>query len=501
METNGLKHREAEVKGAVGILVPAKRVHKIRHESFDEAVLEETRDDGSWTLGDNQLEVKFAALSKSMASNSQATGVSIDELLARKSSSSARAKPAASVAPPTTKATLEDVDDEDERLMGHTPLGLFTTPLVSQPAAEPETNTEETTVRRKRTGTSSTKGQSAKQASTPKRAAAKSHPDTPDSSKKRGRPKQDILETAKSILDDFQSASLGPPFFCRGLTSHKRFMERSLKMLSDRLKSDDFDDAESKEGAHKMLKQLTSCVNITKAWAKADSFSHGAATTFERSLSLFKLAPSVESPFPFALVKANLEYSAEIASDARSFWRLLRASALMDIGIAERDTTTIQRATIAEKIVTLCKDETLDIPKSMQSLLGAKTEQLDETIEGELSALVTVLARAPFDGLSDALRKVEGETSTIDHALMIWPSGRAVIREAHDYQKQIVESQALVLTITEALDGFDQSRQTLHEDEEWDADNVEQVLQHMRGITTHVADLAPPRRRADQSGA
>ena len=113
----------------------------------------------------------------------------------------------------------------------------------------------------------------------------------------RGRPKQDVLKTAKQVVSDFRAASAGEGYFGKA-NSHRRLMDRTLKALDQVELSEEV----ATEGKV-ILKQLRAATDVLKAWMRRGAMDKDVFAEFKRSVHYAKLSP--ESPLPFPRLLAG----------------------------------------------------------------------------------------------------------------------------------------------------------------------------------------------------
>lgn len=79
---NGLGHRFVDWGECKGVLVPGKRVWKVQRKTIMDSIVEQEVDSGEFQLGGDQLESLAADIAEAFLPDSEATGISLDTLVA-----------------------------------------------------------------------------------------------------------------------------------------------------------------------------------------------------------------------------------------------------------------------------------------------------------------------------------------------------------------------------------------------------------------------------------
>ena len=77
-KTNGLGHRVGQVMGETGVIVPGRKVKKIKRRKVQAARELIVDDDGTERLGEGQIQAKFEALCTSQFASLRPSGVTLD---------------------------------------------------------------------------------------------------------------------------------------------------------------------------------------------------------------------------------------------------------------------------------------------------------------------------------------------------------------------------------------------------------------------------------------
>jgi hypothetical protein len=124
-KTNGMGHRHGTVLGRSGIIIPGKKVVKVFRRQRQGQRLETDLDNGDFEVGENQLDSKFGGMINNLfGSLSGTSGISMDEILARKESadrlaSSSGPFASCSTPSPSKPGAAAFPIDEDDKLAGY----------------------------------------------------------------------------------------------------------------------------------------------------------------------------------------------------------------------------------------------------------------------------------------------------------------------------------------------------------------------------------------------
>lgn len=130
-QTNGHGHKYVDWGDIKGILVPAKKVWKIKRSRISQAEIRECVDNGEFQLGPGQLEQQMADIAGSFL-DQRATGVSLDELLA--GTSDDRRLPSAPVPPSSAAPAAAGAAPTGASMLSMFPGLSFTAPARPAPA-------------------------------------------------------------------------------------------------------------------------------------------------------------------------------------------------------------------------------------------------------------------------------------------------------------------------------------------------------------------------------
>ncbi len=422
--TNGLGHKKVTEEGVTGIKVPGPRVWKIKRARTAETKLTETKDIGSFPMGEGQLEERFTELGEHILGSFQrATGMSLDALFScpGSSSSSQPTGPRAAGQPPADCNQGGEVDEDDALLKRPclgigTGGGLSTVVAVAKsedsPAKQQENPKPKVTPRKKnRSETSAPLGFPAQTPPTSTGGGG-------DVKRGKGRPKRDLTQHMQILVKEFAECGPGEKFFSSTNKNHRRLLERAEKDINAAQVSDGKDTQLANEIAKK---QATAMSDITRAYMKTEAIDAAAVNTIEATMHFLSLEPKVpDQILPKFIQVACTRFKAQTAPDAKSFWE-----------IVEEQDPSEKAQMIAEKVVVVTKDAQMDAKRSLQVLCAARPA-LDPAVDRQLQhlALLALPEQYGDNEIEQAVAATSDSDLVISNSLALWPNGRAIIASA-----------------------------------------------------------------------
>ena len=239
-------HKRVKCMGEECVAVPGKRRVVVEQNVSDRIEHQETKDDGSFMLSDDQLGNMFEGMTSTLfAAFPSASGASLDELLSANTGHTV-SQPASSSR--TTPAQPNVSDDEDDNLLRSSGSLATSAACISSTPSQPEAPSPNPKGRQKLSRAGSAGSVSTPPSKKAKHAkAAKESPNSgpnasasmsmsPGADKKRGRPKVCSLGKCKKDLQDFSECEQGSKFFAAS-NNFRRAMEYSLRILKSEIAS------------------------------------------------------------------------------------------------------------------------------------------------------------------------------------------------------------------------------------------------------------------------
>jgi len=461
--TNGKGHKFGTWFGTSGVLVPARRIYELERsveESAEKRTVHDSSDNAANHIGDDQLQVKYNNFANALQLP-KATGMSSDSMLeallkSNRSSSSGSNGPA-SAAQAAPRPTDVCTDDGDDRLARRhmTSLNASLT-FGSFAASEPHASLD-CDVAPGGDG----KGEKAAPKRRPKakaipapQAAAPADAGGVASRGRKSDALADVLAKADRLINLAQSEDGEPGcFFKKSVTANRRMADT----LFGKLNAWKFTDGEEQKlipAQKAALKQLRSLADVAKVWVKSETFDDAVGVEFRRCIEFLAVGTHVPSPFPFWLPVANIQQCVVVTNDVNDFKKLLSKQYMLSTGIPEARIPPLQVDIVAQKLVSVAKDENMDTVPCIVAVMGyaLDVEMVDSTAHTQMQHVLVLVAAA--DNMSKvpvALQAASDPTQPIVAALKAWPTTRALVESAGLLHSDITAAEKALKSATPEL--------------------------------------------------
>ena len=128
------------------------------------------------------------------------------------------------------------------------------------------------------------------------------------SAKKRGRPTRDRLELAMSTINDFIETARDEKYFHSQINFRRALGTARDDFVASIGEKDGYPDDEEHRA---IAKQLQIAQDLSRAWAKAGSFTEVVSLVFVQSVGFAKLSPPCTSPCPGWLKQLYISFAVE----------------------------------------------------------------------------------------------------------------------------------------------------------------------------------------------
>jgi hypothetical protein len=493
-KTNGKGHSKGCLQGICGILVPAKRVHKITHTRGQQALLDRVVDNGNFMIGENQMEAKFEGLCNGALKRPESTGMTMDMMLKLGRRATHDESPASDrLETPSRgsgKRTPQSLD-EDEALASSS--GLFAkswTPTESSKAPRKMMALEGGEKPKARDA-----GGALRQTKSSGSGAARATPAVPaadaggDVAKKRGRPpRANFLDTCEEILGKVAVSEPDSVFFLKRVTAGRRLIERTLKDTEGHA-------ATLPEGPELVqfrvvIKRMQASHDVLKAWAKSEAFTAEVRSEFSRAVHFLGIAPTAETPFPRFLTDLALEDDALTTDNVASFLKIISRDNLTLHGFSSPLAVQEQQLRlIARKTISLSKDESLETGPSLtqfyKGLHSWDSSGFTDEMRKELADIIRLLNpnKEEITQFSASLASLLARSTQLMEALQAWPTSRQFIAAGTLFVKTYVAAKETIGQVEQTFSRLGEKFESLKETEPWAVGKGRDVADHVVALS------------------
>ena len=443
---NGLGHRYIDWGSVKGVLIPGKRVWKVKRAKVMKAEIQEEVDAGDFQLGPLQLESLMEDMGSAFIQE-RATGMSLDSLLG-----SSRHLP-----PPPAPALASAASSS----AAPTPssFSMFT----SWPGMQSTTqNHVSLAVPVPGGGMPSPAAKVRRCVASPQQPSASSGAGDP---KSRGRPKDDIKAKCNKLFVDFGVApESSARFFGAERKPHIKQITRLVADLGSALNTVE-GDADETQALNLMLKKTNAVLSLCRAYHAQKDFSKA----FEEVEIFAKMAPVVEDvPCPVWMHHLRYSHVVEKAVKPGEFWSLLAHLEMKKAKIEDKDFEAKQVEMICNKFLLILR---IDDHSAQATLISwsdpehIKRANVTVAVGENVDHVRTIATydnnQIGPDVLDTSVVFCKCVANKIAHVLMAVPVGRKLIESAGQHAARLrsaTKAARFAVAIVEGLDAaFDAS--------------------------------------------
>ena len=486
-ETNGLNHQVATVKGRKVVVVPGRKIWKVRRSHTQKVKVSQTMDTGGQNFTDHQVDEKATELVDMMRKfMPQAHGALGHDMLSASlasllfsSDAAMSATPAtvssASIASPRGSVAASARDEEKPTSLFSLGFGFDASGQAGHPlstaAGKPTTRARAFQVPAGATGANASASGAAQQ------SPEKSQGPTPGSDQKKrrtgeavpkavlaqeavlkgikGRPQKDPITTTDSTCKEFAETQPSFPTFASwfgtSFKANRRVVKRVCESLAERInKTDEKAEWESYSCQKKRLDAIIAVVDF----ASKNGVDHeGLFDVMESQDHFLALPPKAVVQWPTHLEQHRAQHRVRKSKTGADFIfgvKDLASKLPVDEQVPRQTSLT------AEKVIGLIKDD--DVVTALRNFFPASvtTSGLHADVAKQLDDVKLVAWYDDFSGtpLEDHCKRLElavahaGQTSLqISSALMVLPAGRSLVADAGAFAKKGLSTTMIVYRI------------------------------------------------------
>lgn len=467
-ETNGHGHRKGTLEGVYGVIVPGKKVTKIRRRTEIGTEMEIVLDNGSCLLSADQMEKSFKAISDGL-SLPVAVGTSSDKL----TPASERRRSALQVRMDETQTVVTDKQDTAT-------LGAFASSSlgclggdcggfgfqydVTQAADQlPRRSTESLasfgSVVNAGLGASPAakkgkRGAAASSPTLPRTAAGCTSPARPAQTRAaavgwgsggghsngkpgggRGRPGRDALATAKQQVEAFRSATFTDAVFSGEVSKkHKEFIKKLRQDVE--AKYQEGGDPNAVLENTKLFKQIT-CVQDLPATYLSKGKGELFAALVRQKKGFLQMEPVAEMPIPGFMSRAAHEYDAVAAPGNETFWKMISSESLRDAHFEDAAISKARETMAVKRAVMIVRDSEGNVTNSLYNfsfesctLPGSQQPPGLEDVKTISIAANSLMPLPPSNQVQAAITASRNSANRLVNCLTAFQRGRDMILEA-----------------------------------------------------------------------
>jgi len=476
--TNGLGHRRETIFGRDVVIVPGRRIWKVRRKQEFQNIVKQLIDDGRANIMDNQIERRAEEMEKVLSrfvphdavgatghDSFSSLSLSLSSLLRASthgsSSSSSSGPPPAQVAP--HDPTLSE---------GGTPsfgFGIFASggavglqqPSLGAPglqkqsppqgasnavAAAPAAPAQPAGLAGRKKTRGCTKATSATLAPAAKAPPVSSPAESSPALAGRGRPKRDLKIAADEVCDEFASLVEGHPQFSNWFGNEHKTNRRSIKKLVDDLKKhiDSTKDLEEYSILSKQRKRAEVVLAILD-FCNRNGVAHvGLVDLIDTQRHFLRMDPPATLVFPQYVTSSYYLLQVRACTEAADFWaRICEAGLHFPLEAVSKR----QSVAIGERVVALTKAADMQVqldrffPEKCDDLKLSKGDVRKQVMEVSLIVWCDRAATSELEDLSTelpkALESTKDPTKDIMHSLTVFPAGRELIASAAGFVAKV----------------------------------------------------------------
>jgi hypothetical protein len=444
--TNGKGHRKGTIEGVWGIVVPGKRVTKIRRKTELSVELEGVVDDGENILSADQMMTNFDALGADLLSVPQAVGTTIDKMV---STSDRR----------NQQLLLEgvaSVSGHPGKGQGANQTADANTPIKRSPSSSsfgPSFSFEELPAPHVslegspgNTGSAKARGKGTK-----KVPSTKAQPDRGETAKSTtatgkgrrvGRPPRDIMALTSQQAESWEAAEASDvTFFGPGAKTHKSYLAKLKGELQAKTQSSTTIGETTAATIH--FKTLASITDLQESCLVNGVKVKVFADLVESKRAFLRMDPQTELRMPRFMWRGVHEYRV-VSADLSVVWSLLTREKLLEARFDDADPMESRITLIISRLASIVRENENDYLEQLIKFTGG-SESLAKADRPASMSHVDVLAKAasksivlaPGSKIDEAVAATRDAGDRIAHSLTAFPNGRNVISLASSRKLQV----------------------------------------------------------------
>ena len=443
--TNGLGHKWADLgDGVQGILVPGKRVFKIKRARVLSAEIHQVADQGDFQLGPGQLEQAMTDIAAGFIAE-RATGVSLSDLVPQRESAASIAStgiaPAQSTPPPGASCS------SSQNPFGSM-MSFFShmTPGQSTPAQQGNQKTP----RRQQVSRPYTPPQ-APPVESPDKSSGAGGGSCGSAQRGRGRPREDVGSRAEKLFQEFVMAEKSHVRFFG--SERKTQLKALYRLIEDLTKAE----GETQDEAQVtrlviMRKKVSATMNLCKAFHKQSGFLEGYNEVF----MFAALPPKVEDvPCPAWMRQHAHRLRAQVAAAPNLFWALVMDTALHQAKFQDSEYALVQVQLIADRCIDIVRHDDGEVRGRLRDLLAPDIlshfeikDDLRHKCTPTYNVSIFDSPALTLDIMEASIKQMEDPGDSIGSAVLTFPAGRAMIDAAKKHLNTLKAERCVVHIIT-----------------------------------------------------